>query len=193
MLTNNKEITTAGYWRKVYAGENNDAAVDASNTVRPPNPFDRFEWVAQHAEGPKVLDIGSGHAHICKRIKAKFPKWEVIASDQTIAAMRVARYQPYKIFSAYEIPFQDKYFQTIIATQCLEYMEFQEKFFDEAKRVASKLLITVPIGIMQRWSQLREYSEENVKELIRPYGNIEEFRRHDDLLLVKLKFYENII
>ena len=188
MLTNDTTITRPEYWSKVYAGENNDAAVDASNTVRPPNPFDRFEWVAQHAEGPKVLDIGSGHAHIAKRIKAKFPKWEVIASDQTIAAMRVAKYQPYKIFSAYEIPFQDKYFQTIICTQALEYMEFQEKFFDEAKRVANKLLITVPINEMEKWSQLRIYTEENVLELLRPYGTIEEFKRHDDLLLVKLKF-----
>ena len=188
MLTNNKEITTPTYWNKVYAGENNNAAVDASNTVRPPNTFDRFEWVAQYAEGPKVLDIGSGHAHICKRIRSKYWEWEIIASDQTIAAMRVAKYQPYQIFSAYEIPFQDKYFQTIIATQCLEYMEFQEKFLDEAKRVANKLLITVPINEMEKWSQLRIYTEENVRELLRPYGTIEEFKRHDDLLMVKLKF-----
>lgn len=188
MLTDNKEITTAAYWNKVYAGENNDAAVDASNTVRPPNPFDRFGWVTQYAEGPTVLDIGSGHAHICKRIKAKNPKWDVIASDQTMAAMRVAKYQPYFVFSAYRIPYTDKYFQTLIITQALEYIEDQERFLNEAKRVAKKLLLTVPIGNMEKWSQLRIYSEENVKQLLEPYGTIERFERHDDLLLVKLEF-----
>lgn len=188
MLTEDKSITTASYWNAVYNGLRNDATVDSSNTLRPANPFDRFEWVAQHAEGPKVLGVASGHAHIEKRIKAKFGKWEVVASDQTIAAMRVARFQPYKIFSAYEIPFTNKYFQTIIITQAMEYLEYQEKFLDEAKRVAVKLLMTLPLGEMERWSQLRIYTEENVKELLRPYGTIEEFKRHDDLLLVKLKF-----
>lgn len=188
MLTEDKTICRPEYWNRVYNGLNNDAKVDASNTVRPPNPFDRFEWVAQYAEGPRVLGVGSGHAHVEKRIKGKHGMWEVIASDQTIAAMRVAKFSPYKIFSAYNIPFPDKYFQTIIATQCLEYMEFQELFLNEAKRVANKLLLTVPIGNMEKWSQLRIYSQENVRELLRPYGTIEEFKPHDDLLLVKLKF-----
>jgi SAM-dependent methyltransferase len=188
MLTDDKTITLPEYWNKVYAGENNNASVDASNTTRPANTFDRFAWVAQQAEGPTVLDIGSGHAHICKRIKAKWPKWEVMASDQTIAAMRVAKYEPYQIFSGYKIPFKDKSFQTIICTQAMEYMDDQEKFLNEANRVANRLLITVPIGEMKLWSQLRIYTEENVKELLAPYGEIELFNRHDDLLLVKLKF-----
>lgn len=188
MLTTDTNITKPEYWNKVYAGENNNAAVDASNTVRPPNPFDRFGWVAKYAEGPKVLGVASGHAHIEKRIKALYPKWDVIASDQTIAAMRVSKFSPYMIFSAYKIPFADKRFNTIIIAQALEYMEFEDMFLGEAKRVADKIILTVPIGEMAKWSQLRIYTEESVKELLRPYGTIEVFERHDDLLLVKLKF-----
>ena len=70
----------------------------------------------------------------------------------------------------------------------MEYMDDQERFLLEARRVADVLLLTVPIGEMEKWSQLRIYTEENVRELLEPLGNIEVFEREGDLLLVKLRF-----
>lgn len=188
MLTNNLEITSAEYWNKIYSGNNDGAKVDASNTTRPANPFDRFGWVAAHAEGPTVFGIASGHAHIEKRIKALHPDWYVQASDQAVAAVAVANYPTYIICSAYATPWKDKTFRTVICTQAMEYMEDQEKFLFEASRIADILLITVPIGEMKKWSQLRIYTEENVRELLTRFGQIILMERHDDLLLVKLKF-----
>lgn len=190
MLTNDKTISQPDYWARIYEGKNDNAKVDASNNVRPVNTFDRFTWVAHQAEGPKVIGIGSGHAHIEKRIKAKYPDWFVLASDQTEAAKKVAKYSPYEIFSGYSIPYPAKFFTTLVISQALEYIEDQDEFLTEAKRVAEKILICLPIGNMEKWSQLYVYTEENVKELLLPYGTIELFVRHDDLLLVKLKFYE---
>lgn len=188
MLTNDKSITTPEYWSKVYAGQNDNAKVDASNTKRPANAFDRFGWVAGHAEGPHVLGVASGHAHIEKRIQAMHDDWKIIASDMTADAHKVARFDPYIIMNAYNIGVPDKWANTIICAQAMEYMDNQDRFLKEAQRVARKLLITVPIGEMAKWSQLRIYTEENVRELLAPYGTIEVFERHDDLLLVKLKF-----
>jgi 2-polyprenyl-3-methyl-5-hydroxy-6-metoxy-1,4-benzoquinol methylase len=190
MITDDKQITTPEYWDKVYSGKNENATVDASNTTRPPNPFDRFGWVAKHADGPNVLDVGSGHAHICKRIKAANPEWAVYASDQAEAAKKVANYKPYFIVSAYELHriWDDKVFSTIICTQAMEYIDDQVRFIKEAQRMSEKLLITVPIGEMAKWSQLRVYTEDSVQELLLPFGGIEVFERHEDLLLVKLKF-----
>jgi hypothetical protein len=188
MITNDKSITTPEYWAKVYTCNNENAKVDASNTVRPANPFDRFSWVAQYAEGPNVLGVASGHAHVEKRIKSAHPEWAVVASDQTSAARDVANYYPYWIMNAYTIKVYGLRVDTIICCQALEYMDDQDRFLKEAQRVARKLLITVPIGEMAKWSQLRIYTEENVRELLAPYGTIEVFERHDDLLLVKLKF-----
>lgn len=192
MLTQDKEITTPDYWDRVYNGANNNAKVDASNTVRPPNPFNRFEWVAKYAEGPHVLGVGSGHAHVEKAIKNANPEWKVYASDQCEGAKKAARYQPYFIVSAYDIGkvWDDKTFNTVIITQALEYIEHQEKFFREAKRVGDKLLMSVPIGEMAKWSQLRIYTEQNVRQLLEPFGVIENFERHEDLLLVKLCFHD---
>lgn len=188
MLTKDKSITLPEYWDKIYTGQNDNAKVDASNTKRPVNAFDRFGWVAAHAEGPRILGIASGHAHIEKRIRALHPEWKIVASDMTIAARSVANFSPYVEMNAYNIQFPDKTTDTIICAQALEYMEFQDLFLKEAQRVARKLIITVPIGEMAKWSQLRIYTEENVRELLTPYGTIEVFERHDDLLLVKLKF-----
>ena len=188
MLTNDKSITTPEYWDKVYTGNNENAKVDASNTKRPANSFDRFGWVAAYAEGPQILGIASGHAHIEKRISAMHPEWSVTASDQAPAGRAVAKYSMYMLFNAYNIPFSDKAIDTIICCQAMEYMDNQDRFLKEAQRVARKLLITVPIGEMAKWSQLRIYTEENVRVLLAPYGTIEVFERQNDLLLVKLKF-----
>jgi hypothetical protein len=192
MLTNDKKITTADYWNNVYAGANNNATVDASNTKRPANAFDRFSWVAQYAEGPNVLGVASGHAHVEKRIKAAHPLWFVVASDQAASARGVAKFSPYWIIDAYDLPGStqtlDKFWNTIIITQALEYMDDQQRFLTEAKGVAAKLLLTLPLGEMEKWSQLRIYTEENVKELLQPFGTIEVFEKQGDLLLVKLKF-----
>lgn len=188
MLTNDKTITEPEYWNKIYRGQNHNAKVDASNTKRPANSFDRFSWVAKYAEGPKVLGIASGHAHIEKRIKAAHPEWEVIASDQAEAAIKASKYSPYSTFSAYSIPYAEKSFDTIIIAQALEYMGDQEKVIEEVKRVGKHFILTVPLFEMQKWSQLRIYTEENVRELLQPYGIIEVFEREGGLLLVKLKF-----
>lgn len=188
MLTQDKTITTADYWDRVYDGANKDAKVDSSNTQRPPNTFDRFSWVAGYAEGPFVLGVASGHAHIEKRIVASHPGWAVIASDQSDGARFASKFKPYEIMDAYHISYPADHFNTIICAQALEYMDHQEDFLHEAKRVSTKLILTVPIGEMDKWSQLRIYTEETVRELLEPFGTIEVFERQGDLLLVKLKF-----
>jgi ubiquinone/menaquinone biosynthesis C-methylase UbiE len=188
MLTQDKTITLPSYWDKVYNGGNMDAKVDSSNTTRPVRTFDRFDAVVKHVEGPKVLDIGSGHARICQRLKHKNPSWEVVASDQCVEAKKIAKYSPYLIFSAYKIPVYNVYFDTIIITQAMEYLEFPERFMNEAKRVAKKLVCTIPLGEMEKWSQLRIYDEENFIKWIGEWGTVEVNENYGELLLVKIKF-----
>jgi ubiquinone/menaquinone biosynthesis C-methylase UbiE len=190
MLTEDKTITQPDYWNKIYSGNNNDAKVDASNTKRV-STFDRFDIVVRHVNPGRTLDIGSGHAHICKRLHAKYPNETIIASDQSVEAKNISGYSPYLICSAYDVPIgTSKYFTTVICTQALEYMDDQHKFLTEAKRLAKYFICTVPDGEMDKWSQLRIYTEDNLKELLEQYGKIEVFEKHPGLLLAKIKFYE---
>lgn len=187
MITKDLSITKPEYWDQVYNGASH-GAVDNSNTARSPKAFDRFSWVAGYAEGPNVLGVASGHAHIEKRIRAANLGWTVYASDQSEGAKQAAQFETYYIANAYELPFESKQFTTVICCQAMEYMEEQERFLKEAQRISSYLLITVPIGEMDKWSQLRIYSEESVRKLLASYGTIEVFEREGDLLLVKLLF-----
>lgn len=187
MLTDNKEISKSSYWDKIYRGDNDNAPVDASNTKRT-STFDRFQIVVNHAEGKNILDIGSGHAHICKRIKAKFPDAIVMASDQATEAKKVANYEPYLIIDGYDIPFKDKYLDLVIATQCLEYFEFPQKLMAEVKRVSKCFLCTLPTGEMKLWSQLKIWTEESAKEFFEMFGTIEVFESYEGLMLLKVRF-----
>ena len=194
MLTDDKSITTAGYWAKVYNGESH-GKVDNSNTKRPKNYFDRFQWLANQVEGPYVLDVASGHAVTCKRIKAMHPDWEVIASDQTPAAMNVTDYRPYIQLNAYALTlfFQkhsahDSKFTTITISQALEYLDHPNEFMRQARQIAHYFVCTVPEGEMEKWSQLRIYEEHSFKGWLREFGNIEHFDKVPGLMLAKIKF-----
>ncbi len=191
MLTNDKSITTPEYWRSVYEGKRNNSKVDASNNKRPAHAFDRFQWLAEQVEGPYVLDIASGHAVTCKRIKAMHPDWVVVATDQTEAARQRADYKPYFMLDAYDLAnFYSKYGKpvtTITVSQALEYFEFPDKFMIEVKKIARYFVCTVPEGEMQLWSQLRIYQEESFKDWLRQYGNILFFDKRPGLMLAKIE------
>lgn len=200
MLRIDDEITQPDYWNKIYDGKNDNAKVDASNTKRPANSFDRFSWVAKYAEGPRILGVASGHAHIEKRIRAAHPDWYVVASDQAVQAAKVANYPgPYWFIDAYHLPFASWPAETkvewnmIIIAQAMEYLKDDRHFLSRACQVAKKIIITVPIGEMEKWSQLRIYTEENMRELVQEFGTIEVFERQGDLLLIKLKFRSDVV
>lgn len=192
MLTDNKEISTAEYWDSLYRGERNDKPVDSSNGVRPPKSFDRFDIVVKliTENDKKIIGVGSGHARIEARIKAKYPNAFVLATDQSEEAIKAANYQPYLIASAYHLPFSNKNTDVLICTQALEYMEFQDKALIEFKRVSKKFICTIPLNEMSKWSQLFIYNEESFCKWLSTYGTIEIKENYGELLLVKLKFNE---
>lgn len=197
MLTDDKQITMPEYWDKIYAGKNDNARVDASNTKRPAQSFDRFSWVAAQVVGPAVLGVASGHAHIEKRVKALHPDWFVVASDQATEAIKVSKHAPYWIVDAYQLPSPldyPRYGQTkekwdsVVIAQALEYLERPADFLDEARQVARYLVASLPLGEMEKWSQLRIYTKEEALAFFTDYGEVIFYEVQGDLLLVKVKF-----
>lgn len=187
MLTDDKTITTPEYWNSLYTGKRNNAPVDSSNGVRA-STFDRFTIVSEIVEGPRVLEVAAGHARISSQVKKSNPEWEVIAADQSTAAKAVSGFQPYLIFPVYEIPFTDKYFQTLICTQAFEYFEHLDWALREFKRVAVRGVFTFPRNEMGSWSQLYIFTPESVEALVSRYSEMETMLIFDHLILVKTKF-----
>lgn len=189
MLTDDKTISTPDYWKGIYEGKRNDAKTDASNFKRPANYFDRFQWLADQVEGPNVLDIASGHAVTMKRLKAMHPDWNIICSDQTEAAKKAANWEGvYHIFSAYDIPMFASRINTVCISQALEYLEFPDKFMGRLKWLGAEYFVcTCPDGDMAKWSQLRVYTEESLKQWLSIYGDIVHFDKVPGLMLAKVK------
>lgn len=201
MLTDNKEITLAEYWNRIYRGANDNAKVDASNTKRAARTFDRFDWVAKYAEGPNFLGVASGHAHIEKRVQAAHKDWYVVASDQAADAIPVSRFLPYWVIDVNGgLPLVSTYdkstrcwnmhgkWNTIAIAQALEYLEDDRAFVSRAALVSYCLIATLPIGEMDKWSQLRIYTLESARKLFEEFGKIEVFEQQGDILLVKTRF-----
>lgn len=192
-LTDDKKITTPEYWETIYNGERKDQKTDASNFKRPANAFDRFKWLAEQVEGYRVLDIASGHATTMKRLRAMHPGWKIICTDQTEAAKKASKWEPeqeYLIMSAYDChrKFGDKYFSTITVSQALEYFDEPDRFMKEARKTADYFVCTVPEGEMDKWTQLRVYTEASLKEWLSMYGEIVHFDKVPGLMLAKIKF-----
>lgn len=189
MLTDNKEITKPDYWDSLYTGKRNNAKVDSSNGKRA-TTFDRFTPVVELVEGEKVLEVAAGHARISFMVKVKYPEWEVIAGDQSTEALKVSPFRPYSTFSVYQIPFADKYFDTVICTQAFEYFDDLDKAIIEFKRVSKYGVFSFPNGEMGSWSQLYIFTPEYVQRLVLPYGTIEKMTTYEHLIVIKIKFYE---
>lgn len=186
MLTDDKSISTKKYWDDLYAGKRNDAKVDASNTKRT-STFDRFQIVADLVDGPNVLEACAGHARIAERVKAAHPKWHVVVSDQSEEARNVSTFRPYDIFSVYDMPCINKYFDTIIVCQSFEYVEDLPKAMLEIQRVGNYLVTTLPVNEMKSWSQLYIFNPEMMKTFFSQYGKIEVFKDYGDIMLFKIK------
>lgn len=191
MLTDDKRISTPEYWNEIYTGKRNDKPVDGSNFKRPANAFDRFQWLADQVEGPKVLDVASGHATSMKRLRAMHPEWDILCSDQTIEALKAANFKPYVVVDAYQIgnKYSQSRFDSITVSQALEYFEHPDTFMKQVRKLADYFICTIPEGEMKQWTQLRIYTEENAKEFFSKYGEIVHFDKVPGLMLIKVKLY----
>lgn len=189
MIEKEKDISSPEYWKTIYNGERNNAKTDASNFKRPANAFDRFQWLADQVEGPRVIDIASGHATTMKRLRSMHPDWQILCTDQTSEAKKAANFLPYEIMSAYDlINYAPKSFDTVCVSQALEYFKDPGAFMFGAIQVANYFVCTVPDGIMSKWSQLREYNETDFKQWLSKYGEIVHFDKVPGLMLAKVKF-----
>ncbi len=147
----------------------------------------RFNEVLKYLEGDNILDVGSGYAELCKRIKTQFPDKRVVALDTSVEAKTYSGYEPYITGTAYELPFKDKEFDLLTCTQTIEYID-DNKFLREALRIAKKAIITTVNGKHPTCSQLREYSENSIRQLIEPYGEIEVLFVKEGMIFAKVKF-----
>jgi ubiquinone/menaquinone biosynthesis C-methylase UbiE len=159
------EIATPEYWDRIYSG-----AVKAEPGG---HESDRFQEVLRFLTlfgGDKLVDIGAGYAQLCRRIKKSFQWTQITAVDFSDEARARSGYTPYVVASAYDTPFLGKEFDVAFACQILEYLEDNDRFLIEAKRIARALVVTVPKGMHPACSQLRQYDAAVIRALLEPHA-----------------------
>lgn len=108
----------------------------------------------------KVLDAGCGEGHLLEKLHFKKPSNTYYGVDVTDIALRKASARcPFAILAPYDIialPFEDDFFDVVIATETLEHVFEYEKAIAELKRVLKPggvLMVTFPNEIL--WTTAR--------------------------------------
>lgn len=148
-LVNN--INTASYW------DTHQTAMDFG--------LRQQKYAELTAGSKKVCELGCGLSPFLHGTYA-LEKWGVDFSPQTIRTC-MDKYPDvrYLISDATHTPFQDKYFDAVVAGEIIEHLEDPESLIKEMKRLSKKLIvISTPILEFDDPEHLWEFDEEWFKE-----------------------------
>lgn len=122
----------------------------------------RREWVLTNSEEP-ILEVGAQKGDLFKG--SDFEDVVMLDKDEYDTPY------PFKQGNAYDLPFEDSSFQSVVLAEILEHLRNPIQALKEAKRVSSdRVVITVPDE--QRWG-----------ELARPFQNPEHRRYYTGKML----------
>ena len=114
-----------------------------------------LDFVADHV-GERVLDIGCGIGPYVDRLYRLGKTVTGIDTNTEAVAAGRALGRPLEVASAYELPYENDSFDSVILVETLEHLPEPERALAEAARVArSTLVVTVPdIGVLPAMSKL---------------------------------------
>jgi len=100
--------------------------------------MDRFNWIkSQCSKDEKIVDIGGNKGHTFNGCDRK----NIVTVDIDDYSNLVENFVR---ADAHHLPFKDKSFNTAVLAEILEHVENPIQVLKEAKRVAKKIIITVP-------------------------------------------------
>lgn len=161
-----------------------------------------LDLIGKEIKGKKILDLGCGDG-VLSYLFAKNGA-EVIGIDSSEEAIKFAKEKckdlktiDFLSASVYDLPYEDRRFDYIVCSDVIEHLKYPLKMLSEIKRVCNsegKIIITTDIKLSEKpldKMHYREYSEEELRELLERYfGNVEIIKSHP---LFWLKFQNKII
>jgi len=143
----------------------------------------RFKQLALFYKGGKYLDLGCFNSPMPLELKRDFPKEEIWAMDHCEKLIKILRKRHqeinYIVGDAMNPPFDDEYFDYIVAGEIMEHLEDPAAFIRGAMRILKKdgmIALSVPKdegmgGDPVSNEHLWGFNEQDLKDLLSPYGN----------------------
>jgi glycosyltransferase involved in cell wall biosynthesis len=163
-----------------------------------------FPWLASRNLSGKVLDAGStlNHLHVLRRLRPRMDDLHIVtlaAEDRSFPSLGVS----YLFADLRALPLADRVYDRVLSLSTLEHVGLDLEHFgadgkaaadpqeaallaaDELRRVlraGGELLMTVPIGVPERFDWVRAFSLNELDQLIDRFAPVEvdvTFFRHD--------------
>lgn len=110
-----------------------------------------IQCVYDISQSQKILDVGAGEGSLLEclsKLDYNLQLYGVEISKSGIEAInskKMPKIVEVLQFDGYKIPYPDKYFDLAICIHVLEHVEHERLFINELKRVASRVIIEVPL------------------------------------------------
>ena len=123
-------------WDSVAKQWDEEFLKDNSKNKVPYLSMDRYQWIrSKCSPSQKIVDIGGNDGHT-------FFSWD--RKNITTVDLDVYEIENFVRANAEKLPFKDKEFEVAILAEILEHLDNPVQALKEAKRVADKIIITVP-------------------------------------------------
>ena len=148
----------------------------------------RYEWILKLAgdiHDKKVLDLGSGGGSLtyllakagAKVTGAEYDELGLEYAKKNLAEMNAQNKLDYSFVhaSAYKLPFEKEYFDTVVHCEVIEHLAEPEKMLAEVLRVlkpGGKFILTTPYRLTevpQDPNHIKEYFPEEIQMLLEKY------------------------
>jgi ubiquinone/menaquinone biosynthesis C-methylase UbiE len=139
----------------------------------------------------RVAEVGCGEGYLTNFIREIMPDAEIFAFDLTTSAAAIGvldKSAHFHVASVYQMPYADKQFDLIIASELLEHLKDCDPALKEMKRVASEYcLFSVPRE--PYWRLLNMARLKYLKEFGNTPGHYNHWKKSDFIALIR-KYFE---
>lgn len=155
-------INTPDYWNRKWDYDR----------LRYRKHYDLFDDIVKLIpKNSKVVDLGCGTGTLLNKIKNEVKNVDATGVDFSYIALNMLRDDIHKVKCVLpETKFKNKSFDVAIATELLEHLDDDEKMIEEMRRIAKKVIVTVPNNFLPpevEPEHLRTYTKESLNKILK--------------------------
>lgn len=146
---------------------------------------ERWEKLVKYFTGGKFLDIGCLDSPLCVELNKKYPESEFWGLDYAPEVIKWLKqsfpYINYICADCMKMPFEDNYFDYIVAGELIEHLDNPERFIEEAIRILKPkgwLVLSTPLeegkkSLVDRKYHVWSFTSDDIENMLKKYGDVQ--------------------